>query len=131
MKQYLVDTDVIIDVGRNIPDAIKSFELMMGNGKVYISQMSQMELLIWCRNKSEQKKLNIFLNEFEIIPIDNIISNNATDLLISYRLSHNLLIGDSIIAATSISRNLLLLSKNQKDYKFINNINLLKYPLNK
>ena len=75
--------------------------------------------------------MNIFLNEFEIIPIDNIISNNATDLLISYRLSHNLLIGDSIIAATSISRNLILLSKNQKDYKFINNINLLKYPLNK
>lgn len=129
MTNYLVDTDVIIDVGRKIPEAIFSFQKMITFGIINISQMTQMELIIGCRNKVELNKLKIFLDEFEIISIDSSISTLAKDLLQHYRLSHNLLIGDSIIAATAIVRNYQLVSKNQKDYHFIEDLNLSKYPL--
>jgi hypothetical protein len=46
----------------------------------------------------------------------------------TYCLSHGLLIADALIAATAIALNLPLLSKNQRDYRFIEGLNLLSYP---
>ena len=42
-----------------------------------------------------------------------------------YRLSHGLLTADSLIAATAITQGIPLLSKNQRDYRFIAGLNLL------
>ena len=56
------------------------------------------------------------------------ISETAVDLLRKYRLSHGLLIPDAIIAATALSLSLPFLSKNQKDYRFIEGLELIPYP---
>ena len=45
-----------------------------------------------------------------------------------YRLSHGLLIPDALIAATAIEADTPLVSKNQKDYRFIKDLQLLPYP---
>jgi predicted nucleic acid-binding protein len=39
----------------------------------------------------------------------------------------NILIPDTIIAATAITYEIPLLTKNQKDFRFIENLNLLSY----
>ena len=52
----------------------------------------------------------------------------ATQLLLQYRLSHGLLIADAFIASTAICWNYPLISKNQRDYRFISELNLLRYP---
>lgn len=93
-----------------------------------ISIVTQMELIVGCANKAELQKLEKFLKQFYIIKIDEVISNQAIDLLQAYRLSHGLLIADGIIAATAIVRNYPLITKNQRDYKFIQGLNLLPYP---
>jgi len=49
-------------------------------------------------------------------------------LLREYRLSHGLLIADSLIAATAITIAAPLATKNQQDYKFIKGLQLLSYP---
>jgi Predicted nucleic acid-binding protein, contains PIN domain len=87
-----------------------------------------MELLIGCRNKNELQNLEQFLLHFIIISLNQSISYRATQLLRHYNLSHNLLIPDALIAATSIELGIPLLSKNQRDYKFITELNLLTYP---
>ncbi|QFS46584.1 type II toxin-antitoxin system VapC family toxin [Nostoc sphaeroides CCNUC1] len=46
----------------------------------------------------------------------------------SYRLSHNLAIPDSLIAATAIVGNYPFITKNQRHYRFIQGLNLLPYP---
>ncbi|MCC5657410.1 hypothetical protein LC608_10510 [Nostoc sp. XA010] len=69
-----------------------------------------------------------FLKQFYIIKIDQAVSDTAVDLLRSYRLSHNLAIPDSLIAATAIVWNYPFLTKNQRDYRFIQGLNLLPYP---
>jgi len=46
----------------------------------------------------------------------------------SYRLSHGLVIPDSLIAATAIVLNYPFITKNQRDYRFIQGLNLLPYP---
>jgi predicted nucleic acid-binding protein len=43
-------------------------------------------------------------------------------------LSHGLLIADALIAATAIISDLSLVSKNQRDYQFIEDLHLRPYP---
>jgi predicted nucleic acid-binding protein len=56
------------------------------------------------------------------------ICDIALDLLRQYRLSHGLLIPDALIAATAIATNLPLVTKNQRDYRFISGLQLFPYP---
>ena len=86
-----------------------------------------MELIVGCRDKVELKKLKKFLQNFELILINERIALQAVILLEKYRLSHGLLIADSIIAATAIEHEIKFLSKNQKDYRFIECLELLPY----
>ena len=69
-----------------------------------------------------------FIQRFETIKLNEAISNRAITLLRDYRLSHGLLIADALIAATAIVIDAHLLSKNQRDYRFIQGLNLLPYP---
>ncbi|MCQ3975644.1 MAG: type II toxin-antitoxin system VapC family toxin, partial [Anaerolineae bacterium] len=56
------------------------------------------------------------------------ISDVAVDLLRRYRLSHGLLIADALIAATALSLDTPLVTKNQRDCRFIAGLRLLAYP---
>jgi len=69
-----------------------------------------------------------FLSRFELLYLNENISKKADELLLKYRLSHSLLIADALIAATAIIWNFPLISKNQRDYRFIPELNLLPYP---
>jgi len=125
---YLIDSDILIDIGRKDKTAIERLEEEGKKSLLAISSVTQMELIVGCRNKSELKYLDKFLEDFEIINLNFEISQKAIELLKEYRLSHGLLIADSFIAATSLILNSPLLTKNQKDYKFIKGLKLLDYP---
>ncbi|MBX3050522.1 MAG: PIN domain-containing protein, partial [Caldilineaceae bacterium] len=56
------------------------------------------------------------------------ISDLAVDLIRQYRLSHGLLMPDALIAATALSLNEPLATKNQRDYRFIAGLTLHQYP---
>lgn len=127
-NKILIDTDILIDISREIYTAINRINKEKLNNKLCISVITKMELIIGCRNKIEQQKLNKFLQGFLIINVNESISNQGCQLLEKYRLSHGLLIADALIAATAIILDIPLLSKNQSDYRFIDEINLLSYP---
>lgn len=124
----IVDTDIIIDVGRGVIEAVNCLQNLKANSSLAISIVTQMELMIGCANKAELQTLEKFLKQFYIIKLDEAISDKAVDLLRSYRLSHGLLIADGLIAATAIAGNYPFVTKNQRDYRFIQNLNLLPYP---
>ena len=124
----IVDTDVLIDVGRNIKEAIASLAQIEQQSPPTISVVTQMELLIGCRSKAELRKLERFLQRFHIVKMNEPISDSAVELLRRYRLSHGLLIADALIAATALSLHIPLVTKNQRDYRFIDGLRLLAYP---
>ncbi len=129
MKQkLLVDTDILIDVSREIPIAINRLQSEARNSTLAISTITQMELIVGCRNKTELQNLKKFLRRYAIIKVNEMITDKAIELLSQYRLSHGLLIPDGLIAATAIVTNSPLLSRNQRDYRFISDLNLLYYP---
>jgi predicted nucleic acid-binding protein len=127
-QKLIVDTDILIDVSREIPIAINRLQLEANNSTLAISTITQMELIVGCRNKTELQNLKKFLRRYVIIKVNELITDKAIELLSQYRLSHGLLIPDGLIAATAIVANSPLLSKNQRDYHFISDLDLLSYP---
>ena len=128
MPPTLVDTDIIIDCGRGVVEAVNCLKNIESTSSWAISVVTQMELIVVCRNKTELKTLEKFLEKFQVVPLDAAISNTAVQLLRQYRLSHGLLVADSLVASTAISQNWAFVTKNQKHYKFIDGLNLLTYP---
>lgn len=125
----IVDTDILIDVGRNVEIAVERLITEEQHApSLAISVITKMELIVGCRNKKELKVLDGFLQRFKLINLDERIAEQAVELLRKYRLSHGLMIPDSLIAATALILESPLLSKNQKDYKFIDELELLPYP---
>lgn len=124
----MIDTDILIDIGRGVQEAVDLLARIQLHDVPAISVITQLELVVGCRNKSELRKLDKFIKQFQIIKLNEAISEKAVELIHLYRLSHGLLIADGLIAATALTLNLHFISKNQKDYKFISGFNLLPYP---
>jgi hypothetical protein len=124
----IIDTDILIDAGRKIKEAVDRLDKEEQASVLGISVIVQMELIVGCRNKEEWNKLNRFLKRFQIGGLSEAIGNKSIELLNRYYLSHGLLIPDSLIAATALTIDVSLLSKNQRDYRFIDGLKLLPYP---
>ena len=124
----IVDTDILIDAGRGVSDAVACLQDIEGKSSLTTSVVTQMELFIGCRNKTELLEVEKFLQRFQILPLNETISAVAVDLLRQYRLSHGLLIPDALIAATALVFGVPFISKNQRDYRFIAGLNLQTYP---
>jgi hypothetical protein len=128
MESILIDTDLLIDLANNESSAKERLLKESQKFLLKISIITELELIVGCRNKQELEALDKFLRQFSIVQLNREISTKAEELMRSYYLSHGLLIADALIAATAISSQIPLLSKNQRDYRFISELNLLKYP---
>lgn len=124
----IIDTDILIDAGREDQTAISCLEQIDERFHMAVSAVTQMELIVGCRDKSELRNLERFLQRFRVIRIDEQISTRAVELLKTWRLSQGLLIADALIAATAIITDVQFITKSQKDFRFIDGLKLLSYP---
>ena len=85
-----------------------------------------MELYACCRSKKDLKHIESLLFRYDIHYIDKVISKNAYDWMKQFRSSHGVEINDMLIAATAFSLEAKLISKNQKHYQFLPDLNLLE-----
>lgn len=128
MALTIVDTDILIDVARGDRDAIDCLLRVEKTSTLAVSAITQMELMVGCRNKKELNDFETFSSRFQILKITGQISDRAVVLLQQYFLSHSLLIADGLIAATALVHNESFITKNQRDFRFIADLNLLPYP---
>ena len=52
LEQLLIDTDILIDVGRGIDKAIYFIDNYSSEYKLAVSIVTEMELIVGCRNKT-------------------------------------------------------------------------------
>ena len=123
MERVILDTNILIEILKNNKDTIKIVEQYSLH---YISEITKMELFYGAFNKQELNKLNKFISLFELVPVNESISNRASKLIYTYAKSHNLTIPDAIIASTAIELNLPLFTYYIKDFHYINDIKILK-----
>lgn len=124
----IVDTDILVDAARQVSEAVDCLADIERRSVLAVSIITEMELLVGCRNSAEWRKIERFLQRFEILTLSDPICQAALNLLRQYRLSHGLLIADALIAASALAMDQPLVSKNQRDYRFISGLQLLPYP---
>lgn len=95
-------------------------------GRYCLSSIVDMEVLTGVKNKRDLNTTNKKLNLFNTIDTDQEIMNLARILLNKYVLSHGMGIYDAIIAATCLVYDLPLWTYNQKDFRFIDGLELIK-----
>ncbi len=127
-KGALIDTDMLIDLARGKEGIAAHLEKLKKTGNLYISVVTYMELVVGCRNKSEQRFVDKLVEKFTVVNIDASISETAMRFLKKYKLSHGLLIPDALIAATAATLEIGLLTWNRKDYRFIDGLAMLPAP---
>jgi hypothetical protein len=124
-SNLLLDTDILVNVARGNPEAIELFNRFLAEDGIYISAVTEMELVVGCRNKAELRELTRLIKQVNIIPITPEITTSAIKLLHTYRLSHGLLIADALIAATAIVSRLTLSSGNAKHFSMIKELQFI------
>jgi predicted nucleic acid-binding protein len=122
------DTDVLVDAAREIKEAVACLENAEQHGEQAISVVTQMELMVGCRNKKELVSLDKFLRRFHVLKLNEAIADKGVELIHRYRLSHGLLIADALIAATVLINEAGLVTKNKRHYRFVEDLHLLPYP---
>ncbi len=127
MALIIVDTDILINAANGESIAANWLHQTSQSATLAISVITQMEILVGCRNKTELRNTENFLRAFQVLKITPGICDRAVALLRQYRLSHGLLMPDAIIAATAIEHGEQFITKNQRDYRFITGLNLLPY----
>jgi predicted nucleic acid-binding protein len=124
----IVDTDILIDAGRSVQEAIDFLQQNEQRATLAASAITQMELLVGARNKRELRVIERFVARFVVMKVNEVVSDKAVDLLRQYRLSHGLAIADAVIAATAIVADEPFVTKNRRDYQFIPELKLQSYP---
>jgi tRNA(fMet)-specific endonuclease VapC len=120
----LLDTNIIIEwfkANEQILEEIKK----IGIKNICISKITVLEMYIGVLNKKELRTIKKFLLNFSQVDFDKEIIDRSIELIIKYRLSHNLFINDALIAATSIEYGIPLYTLNKKDFKYISDLHLL------
>lgn len=87
-----------------------------------------MELLTGAFDRSEQRRIERFLQRFLVIKIDAGICDQAVRYVRRYALSHRLAAPDALIAATATVRGIPLATGNARHYQFIRGLRLIPYP---
>ncbi len=125
----LCDSDIIIDALRSVPQAVARLDAEEEAGALFLSPVSHLEVLIGCKSKREQNTTEKFLRRFAAVPLDAVVCERAIELVLRYHLSHGLLLADALIATTALVHSIPLLTKNTRDFRFINGLTLEPYAL--
>ena len=123
---YLLDTCILVDFLRGNRSI---YDILVNNKDVdlSISTITMMELMLGAFNKKEVLYIQKAFSNINIVYINEEISKLGQKLLINYNKSHNLLIDDALIAATSLVTKLELMTYNKADFQYIPNIKLYKF----
>ena len=116
MSKYLIDTDVVIEILRGKENEISYMKLLNKKGKaIFYSPITKAEIFHGIR-EGEEKEVNLLFQSMECIPITEGIGEKAGLYLKDYHRSHNLQLGDGLIAATAYISSSNLLTFNYKHY---------------
>ncbi len=124
MEVICLDTNVLIEILKNNKETLAVVSRM--TPPLFISSISAMELIYGARNKAEVKKLQAFIDKFEIMPVQKESSTLAFKQIVAYAKSYGLDIPDALIAASCIVNEITLFTYNIKDFHFLPKLKLLE-----
>lgn len=127
MQKIVLDSDIIIDHLRDYGDTL---EILLASAsqkifQLYIPSIVVTELFSGKETKKQERLFNLkkLLERFELVSGDREISELAGFLMRDYS---PIKLADAIVAATAISLNAKLATRNKKDFEDIKGLNFFK-----
>jgi predicted nucleic acid-binding protein len=122
--KIVVDSDVIIDVIRNVQTSLDLLKELVKENELFISGITEAEIFSGrdLQDENKKQKLLRFLSFFQKVNPNNEILQKAGE----FRRKYNISLLDCIIAATAYCINAELLTRNEKDFSKIEEIKLFK-----
>jgi len=114
----LCDTNIFINAFNGRADTIGQLG-KIGLADIVLSSITVMELYQGMGNKAELAQMKKKIKYYDVIQIDEVISQKAIEFIESYKLSHGLQIPDAIIGATAVVHQIPLYTYNLKDFDFL------------
>jgi len=109
----LIDSNVIIDYAANkLPEKALAFVEQLFQNDFLICVVVKIEVLGYNDLPEKQSALEAFLNTSFSFPLDDTVAATAIQL----RKEKKLKLGDAIIAATALTHNLTLITRNTSDF---------------
>ena len=123
-ENYLIDTNILIYFfDGKLSETSKEKVISILEQSFNISIISKIEFLGFKGyiEKDEFEKAKEFISNAQVIQL----SDNMTDMIISIKQKHNTKLGDAIIGTTALMDDLILVTRNQKDFDKIEGIQIL------
>ncbi|OFY66302.1 MAG: hypothetical protein A3H98_02775 [Bacteroidetes bacterium RIFCSPLOWO2_02_FULL_36_8] len=120
-----LDTDIMIDVLRQYPPALKWLETL-NDEVIILSGFVVMELIQGCKNQQEQKKLQKAINGYIITWPSERECADTLRIFSEFHFSHGLGLLDAFIGQMAVTLNLPLYTFNQKHYTSIPNLKTIQ-----
>lgn len=118
MKQsLLLDTDIVIDYLRGIPEAVTYLEDRAET--LLLSSITVAELFAGVREGKERTALHTFLGAFEIVAVDREIAQRGGLFRREHGRSHGVGLADALIAATALHTDAELVTLNVKHFPMV------------
>ena len=118
--------DILVDALRGFRVGLDYVEEASQQGALHISIISEMELILGCRNRRELHRLERFLRRCTILGMTEAIAARTVILLRQYRLSHGLSITDALIAASALAYNETLYTKNVRHFLMLPGLTIVR-----
>lgn len=120
--RLLIDTDVLIDYLRGVPQAITYLETQAES--LVLSAVSVAELYAGVREGPERKALAGFVAAFEVAPVNQAIAERAGLFRRDYGKSHGTGLADALIAATAELQGAIVVTQNRKHFPMLDQVHL-------
>jgi predicted nucleic acid-binding protein len=121
-KKYLIDTNIIIDYTSNLlPEPVIDFVENLLENEFQISVISFIEVMGFNETDDKLAKLAHFLSFATVMPLDDLVTQSTIDL----RRKMKIKLPDAIIASTALAYNLILVTRNSKDFDKIENLEVI------
>jgi len=116
MSKILIDTDVLIEMFRGNRRVLFCVEQLHREGRAFFySPVTKAEIVHGMRT-GEEAAVNELFSAMECIAIDDTVGEQAGLYLARFNRSHNLQMGDALIAGTARIYKAVLLTCNRKHY---------------
>lgn len=118
--RLLIDTDVVIDYLRELPEAVEYLEER--TEVLLLSVVTVAELYAGVREGKERRKLQTFLGAFEILPLEASVAERGGLFRRDFGSTHSTGLADALIAATAEAAGAPLVTLNQKHFPMLRDV---------
>jgi len=120
MNKVLFDTDVLIEYLRGKDEAQRYIDIIQD--VVYMSSISMAELYAGVRKGEESRKLEVFIETFEVISLNKNIAKIGGLYRNQYKPSHGTGLADALIAATAKEIGAHVITFNTKHFPMLKDV---------